>query len=796
MRKDGSAAVGLGRARAAMRLALGALGFALAAVALAQPAPSQELRQALRSSTGQAAAPVALPDRLSVEPGQPGPLLPVYTLRADIGAAPSRLAIYLPGLFNHARIRVNGHVVFDTLGDPPHLAPRGVDKLLLTTLPDEFVRPGVNEIEIALQARRWTSLSTVWIGPVDELRRMYVHKRWWQVFAPVVAAAIIFALSVCVLLLWLRRRRETPYAYFGIGGVVWSLHNVWAVLPDPLLPYPQFAIWWNLGFGLFVAPLVVFCVRLAQWQVPRFERSLWIALGLGPLVVYAAHAFGALDAALIYWRLFWIGVVSVGVVAVGNYAMTRRDFHSVLLLAAGATALAFGAHDWMVTQYASDNNPVLLTAYSGLMFFPLVAWMLIDGFVQASRELERLNAELERRVAAKSAELLAALAAMRVAKEGAETANRAKSSFLAAASHDLRQPMHALGLYMATLRGEALSPVQADLVERMSDSVGALDTLFDALLDISRIDAGAVEPKPGAFAIEPMLHRLAEDFARQAADKGLRLSVRVASAARRLNALSDPLLVERILRNLLANAVKYTADGGVLLACRLRAGGSAQPRWQIEVWDSGPGIPEAERERVFEEFYQLGNPERDRVAGLGLGLSIVRRLALLLGHRLTLHSLPGHGSRFTIELPVTHAPAAVAPAAALIGSIDRLGVAVVDDDPAARDSMTALLTRWGCDVVAGASGVEVLVRAGEQAAQRLQAAVVDYQLRDGQTGIEAIGALRAVCGHDLPALLVSGASSADRLAELKASGFDWLSKPVRPARLRSWLVEAAHRGSA
>ena len=779
-----------------MRCLCAALWFGLAAVAPAQAAPAQELRQAQRSNTAQAAATVALPDRLSVEAGQQGPLLPVYTLRADFGTAPLRMALYLPGLFNHARIRVNGHVVFNTLGEPPHLAPRGADRLLLTTLPDEFIRPGVNEIDIALEARRWTSLSTVWVGPVDELRPRYLRKLGWQIHAPVVAAAIILALSVCVLLLWLRRRRETLYAYFGVGGVVWSLHNVWAVLPHPLLPYPHAAIGWNMGFGLFVAPIVVFCIRLAQWRVPRFERALWVALGLGSLLVYAAHGFGVLDAALTCWRLFWIGVVSVGVVAVGHYALTRRDFHSVLLLAAGATAFAFGAHDWLITRSLGDNNPVLLTAYSGLMFFPLVAWMLIDGFVQAARELERLNAELEGRVAAKNAELLTALEAMRAAKEAAEAANRAKSSFLAAASHDLRQPMHALGLYMATLRGESLSSTHADLVERMSDSVGALDTMFDALLDISRIDAGAVEPEPRTFALEPMLHRLAEDFARQAGDKGLRLSVRVASAARRLNAFSDPLLVERILRNLLANAVKYTADGGVLLACRLRAADTAQPRWQIEIWDSGPGIPESERERVFEEFYQLGNPERDRAAGLGLGLSIVRRLALLLGHRLTLHSLPGHGSRFTVELPATQAAEAAPPAAVLIGSIDRLGVAVVDDDAAARDSMTALLTRWGCDVVAGASGMEVLAHAGEHAAQRLHAAVVDYQLRDGQSGIEAIRALRAVCGHDLPALLVSGASSADRLNELKASGFDWLSKPVRPARLRSWLVKAAQRGSA
>jgi CheY-like chemotaxis protein len=388
---------------------------------------------------------------------------------------------------------------------------------------------------------------------------------------------------------------------------------------------------------------------------------------------------------------------------------------------------------------------------------------------------------------------------MRAAKERAEGADRAKSSFLAAASHDLRQPMHALGLYMAALRAEPDAGARDDLIERMDASVGALDTLFDALLDISRIDAGAIEPQPVPFAIEPMLRRLCADFAAQAADQGLRLSLHIAACARELNARSDPLLVERILRNLLGNAIKYTQDGGVLLACRLRGAGTPQRHWRIEVWDTGPGIPAAEQEHVFEEFYQLGNPERNRAAGLGLGLSIVRRLARLLGHPLALHSLPGHGSRFGIDLPATEAPALepvridASAAGSANGTVAGMGVAVIDDDPDVRDSMTELLTRWGCDVVAGATGEEVLTRAGERPERRLHAALVDYQLRDGRNGIEAIRTLRSVCGEALPALLLSGASSALRLAEVKASGHPWLSKPVPAARLRSWLAQTTRR---
>ncbi len=775
------------------------LVFGAAAV---QAAGAIELRQAVRTLPGEAALPVTLPDKVQTRPGPPGLLRPAYALEADLGAAPPRhLAIYLPGAYNRMRIRLNGELVFDSIREPLPSAPRGADRLLLHNLPEAFVRPGVNRIGIELASARITSLSPVWIGPVETLAAMHARKRWWQVYAPVVAAAIMLSLSACVLLLWARRRSQTLYAYFGAGGVIWSLHNAWTVLPKPLLPAPHESIWWTLGFSLYVVPLIVFCVRLAEWRLPRFERALWLGLAAGPPLLYTAHAFGALESALVYWRMLSVGAVGVGVWAVGRYARRRRDVYGLLLFVAGALAFAFGVHDLIAERDPDENNPIYLTYFSGLLFFPLMAWMLIDGFVQASRELERMNVDLEQRVAEKSVALTAAVASMRAAKERAETADRAKSSFLAAASHDLRQPMHALGLYLAALRSTPDDPAQADLVAHMGDSVDALQGMFDALLDVSRIDAGAVEPKVVVFALAPLLHRITEDFGRQAADKGLRLSVHVGSAALAgWNARSDPVLVERILRNLLANAVKYTAEGGVLLACRLRTrggdGGGATPLWRVEVWDSGPGIAAAEQERVFQEFFQIGNPERNRAEGLGLGLSIVRRLAHLLGHRLALDSIVGHGSRFSLELPADTEPVAAGVPAIDPTSIEGLSVAVIDDDAQVRESMSVLLRHWGCDVVAGASAEDVLACAGSAAAQRLRAAVVDYQLRDGRTGIEAIQALRAVCGSALPALLVSGASSASMLAQVRASGCPWLSKPVAAARLRSWLVQAARELTA
>ena len=794
MHEAGSQATRRGLWRTLRCLAVGVFSWLLAGLALGQATPALELRQAARSIGDGPAQIVALPDRVAAPAGQPAPFQPVYRLDVDLGPAPSRMAVYLPGAFNHSRIRINGHLVYDEFRDPIPPPPRGTYRLVLAPVPDEFVRPGANRIEVTLAATKGASMSTVWIGSEDVLRPVHQRKRWWQVFAPVIAAALTFALSVCVLLLWARQPRETMYGYFGFGGVLWSLHNVWTVWPEHLVGQPHFMIWWNHGFAIFVVPLVLFCVRLAQWRLPRFEQALWLGLVAGPPLLYGANAIGILEPSVAAWRLAWIGATAVGVYAVGRYALARRDLASLLLLATGALAFGFGVRDWLVDQDKSDNNPIFLTDFSGILFFPLVAWMLIDGFVQASRQLEEMNAELERRVAAKSAELTQALEAMREAKDSAEAANRAKSSFLAAASHDLRQPMHALGLYMAALRGETVDRSQVDLIERMRASVGALDSLFDALLDVSRIDAGAVEPAPRPFDIAQMLHRLGSDFAPEAADRGLRLSVRVAPAAERLNAWSDPVLVERILRNLLANAVKYTSEGGVLLSGRLRAADSAQPQWRIEVWDSGPGIPESERERVFDEFYQLGNPERDRPAGLGLGLSIVRRLARLLGLPLQLDSRLGRGSRFAVDLPATPAAAAAIAPALPWGSLDRLGVAVIDDDPAVRDSMGVLLAQWGGDVVAGASAEEVLRLAGPRPAERLHAAVVDLQLADGRDGIGAIHALRAACGEALPALLVSGATSATWLAQVQASGLQVMTKPVAPERLRAWLAGGRFAG--
>ncbi len=293
--------------------------------------------------------------------------------------------------------------------------------------------------------------------------------------------------------------------------------------------------------------------------------------------------------------------------------------------------------------------------YAALAFLVLVGWILIDRFVRALNEAERSNVELERLVDEKSAALTAQLERTREARDAAEAADRAKSRFLAAASHDLRQPLHALGLFAAKLPEHVQDAEGARLADRMRHSVESLESLLSSLLDISRLDAGAIEPRPQAIALDALLDRLAGDFAPVALERGLKLAV----VRTRLVVRSDPVLLERIARNLVDNALKHTRRGGVVVGARRRGS-----RVAIEVHDSGPGIPAEERERVFEEFYQIGNPERDRSRGLGLGLAIVRRLAGLLGHRIEVDSEPGRGSVFRVIVEREDPSAIVAEGAA------------------------------------------------------------------------------------------------------------------------------------
>jgi len=380
------------------------------------------------------------------------------------------------------------------------------------------------------------------------------------------------------------------------------------------------------------------------------------------------------------------------------------------------------------------------------------------------------------------ARLLRESHAMRFEREAllAETqaARDAQTRFLAAASHDLRQPVHALGLLAAQSEAELVGRRAAQTAAQMQSMARALDSLVEALLDVSRLDSGAVVPRLRSLALQALFDRLAPEFAVLAEDRGLQWRLRPTP----LWVHSDEVQLERMLRNLLSNALNHTAQGGVLLAAR-RFG--AQVR--IGVWDTGPGIAPEHQARIFEEFVQLQNPGRDRRKGHGLGLAIVARLSRLLQHPVELRSEPGRGSCFSVLLPVAEPTLAVPPVRSLNATLPLVGlsVALVEDDEAVREATVSLLGTWGCDVHAAPSLAPLLERL--RALELKPARVIsDWRLETGD-GMAVIDGLRAWCGRPVPALLISGEALPVAPETLAALRITAARKPLPAAALRAWL---------
>jgi two-component system, sensor histidine kinase len=399
------------------------------------------------------------------------------------------------------------------------------------------------------------------------------------------------------------------------------------------------------------------------------------------------------------------------------------------------------------------------------------------------------NEALVRRLAAQNLELERARQSAEEALSKAEIADRSKTQFFAAAGHDLRQPLHALGLFAAALTQKVRDPEVQQVVNSINASVEALEGLFNELLDISKIDAGAVKSNPTHFELAPMFERLRMDLEPEAFERGLRLRI----MPTRLYLFSDPVLVERILRNLVSNALRYTQSGGVLLGARRRG-----DRVSIEVWDTGIGIAPEQQQRVFEEFYQVSNQERNSRKGLGLGLSIVRRLANLLGAPVALRSAPGKGSMFSVRFPIGLRPVASGDKrrkrAAAAGDLSGRTIVVVEDEVSVLEGMRVLLEGWGAEVVSGTSIAETM----EQVAPLAHAPdliIADYALREGAVGTHAIAAVRDRFKSAIPAIVVTGSSMPAHIEDAKSVGAHLLIKPVMPGKLRTLINFKLHQAA-
>ena len=404
---------------------------------------------------------------------------------------------------------------------------------------------------------------------------------------------------------------------------------------------------------------------------------------------------------------------------------------------------------------------------------------------ERTAELSRLTHQLMHEVSQRRLAEKALLAA----KAEAEQANLGKTRFLAAATHDLYQPLNAARLFLGALAEETQGPRARELLGRVDAALDTIDELLAALLDISRLDAGAWPVASANVAIGAMLLRLADEYRPQAHAAGLDLRVVPCSAV----ICTDRHLLERVLRNLISNAIRYTAEGRVLIGCRRRG-----DRLSIEVWDSGLGIPEEKRSEIFEEFHRLGNAPRRDGKGLGLGLAIVDRIARLLDLRVELASVVGRGSRFAVSVARATSPdSAETPVAAPapVGGVQGKCVLVIDNDAAALDAMQAVLESWGCRLVTSASpadGLRQLATLGTVP----DCVVIDYHLDDDALGTEGVAALRRAFGDSLPALVISADHSAELRAGMKALGQAFLTKPINPARLRAMMSYLLGRSAA
>lgn len=560
------------------------------------------------------------------------------------------------------------------------------------------------------------------------------------------------------------------------------------------------------------------------WNLMRFPHSIvWVVMvglssGLWAIVLNRQfQRQNDLPRDAEKWLRRFVIRSGVAGTAWGLFIITDVSASDTSLIVGGASLIGYGA----ITVSTLSYYPPAHRIFSIALFTPFIAWSLNTGTTTgrvmaglaaggllysmlASRNLGRmivnslntrfenlelidqLNMQSQLMTQAHDEAVSARDEAQRLglqadlARRDAVEANQAKSRFLAAASHDLRQPMHALGLFAAAVQPHVTTAEGLSILDKINASIASTETLFNALLDVSRLDAGILLPECKAFALRDLLARLVDEYSPRACAHGLALRLRPCDFA----VTSDPALLERVLRNYLSNAIRYTSHGGILLAARARG-----DQINIEVWDTGAGIARHHLDEIFQEFYQIGNPQRNKANGLGLGLAIVRRIGLLLAHPVEVKSRLGRGSKFVVTVPradILQATfgqgfAPLPDETVLVGAV----VVVIDDEAVVLDAIEIILKQWGCLVVAARS-LEAALLALKPLDNAPDAILSDYRLQGPETGIDAIKALQHLFGP-VPAALISGDTAPDRLHEAIGSGFVLLHKPLNAAKLKTTL---------
>lgn len=562
--------------------------------------------------------------------------------------------------------------------------------------------------------------------------------------------------------------------YMAGVGVIATLY--WSIAPTGLL------VPWASAFFLMCA------VRAAT--VYRFRRA-------EPRTLHDWQRWGRYSA---------VGTVIAGTL----WGATGWAFYGLGSEQAQTTGLIVIVYTFTVAGVPMlSTQPRLCLAYAMLSFLPLVLRIALVGDLQSYQLAAELliiisltavlansyRQALQRAIDLKlqadelAARLRVESQAADAARHEAEIANRAKTQFFTAASHDLRQPLHAMGLFAEALRQRVHEPEVARLVNSINESVDALEGLFSELLDINRIDSGGVEVNPQHFEVGDLFRKLRLHFEPAAFEKGLALRLR----GDRHLVHADPLLLERVLRNLVSNAIRYTDDGSVLVSCRRRG-----DTVLVQVWDTGVGIGEAEQVRVFDEFYQVPGARHldfEQRKGLGLGLSIVQRLAQLMNAPLAMRSQLTHGTVLTLILPIGKVPRSVTSTLSSKGLASNITlegrlVVIVEDEPAVREGLSVLITGWGASVVAFDSVADSARWAADAdpVVVRPDLLIVDFRLEEGRSGIDAIRVLRERFGAEVPAIVVSGSTMSGLEHDALEHDFHLMIKPVLPNRLRAMIA--------
>ncbi len=742
-----------------------------------------ELTQARFSrSEGMPAQTVQLPDTWA-QRGLPNRGAGVYRFAFEVPIVPQQvLALRIDRLADQHEIRLNGALVSGRIDPDAGKIPLSRATPAWIPVPPQMLRSGRNELQISVRYSTRAGLSPVWIGQAGPLWDDSLLEQRIEFLLPVMLNCGGSALGLFMVLLWWRRRSEVLVGTFGLVWLLISLRSTayftiysaqQGIVFDAFMYISQILSALLLGMAS-----LILADRAGHWW-----RRLLIGLAV-PLMLLGipAAALGQVDTLRTFTYPLVLGAVVPPLVMVAISARRLQSRARLLMLTALLTLVVTAAHDYLGWR----GELSVMSRYWMPLMLPLVfsvfAWTLMQRMVRALEQVEQLNTDLEMRVAERTRAL--------------ELANLTKTRFLAAASHDLRQPVVTIGILIDLLREHIQVPAQRRMIDRVNDAVASMEALLKGLLDLSRLEAGTVQPRFESIELHALFDAIAAHASEAAHQKGLKLRLRPTTLAVR----SDRVLLEQIVRNLVSNAVRYTERGGVLVAARQRGDSIV-----LQVWDTGNGIAADQQERIFDEFVQGAGPvpagpgstvaragqrNAEGNVGLGLGLAIVRRAVQLLGHRLTLNSRPGRGSCFALSMDAAQArPGVMRAATSATQPLQDWHLVLVDDDDQVRAALAARLAAWGAEVESHAS----LASFRQWLARRPRGrSGVDFLITDqrlaGATGLEVIEALHSYAGP-VPALVITGDTAPADLARLASSGVTVLHKPFRAEALLAAIMQ-------